>query len=214
MIIDRFKATAPQASNADIEEKKDNNDFEVESLVRILSEHSERLALLEHGRTSSTTEEASAAVDDTTAAGFDAYNIKKNNTHTETSMNDRIAAIEKWKEDREDSKDIQLNDEGEFDLADSTFSLLITQHPLSIPFIFGVCSVALSISCLSLTLASSLNKGTRGNVLGIPAGVDGAVRAAQFLGKRIVIASVHIQLAYLLYLILHSYYRCICWCYL
>lgn len=39
------------------------------------------------------------------------------------------------------------------------------------------------ISCLCLTLASSISKGVKGNPLAIPAGVDSMVRAAQFLGK-------------------------------
>lgn len=66
---------------------------------------------------------------------------------------------------------------------ESTFSLLITHHPLSGPFAFAVFSAGLSISCLSLTLASSIKKGSQGNPLGMPAGVDSMVRGAQFLGE-------------------------------
>ena len=90
--------------------------------------------------------------------------------------------IEQRLESYEDEKDI-LEDESEYLLSESTFSFLITHHPISIPFVFAVFSMALSISCLSLTLASSISKGTKGNILGIPAGVDKTVRAAQFLGE-------------------------------
>ena len=47
---------------------------------------------------------------------------------------------------------------------------------------FGVFSIALSISCLCLVLTSSIKKGTSRNRLGIPAGCDSTTRAAQFLG--------------------------------
>ena len=77
-------------------------------------------------------------------------------------------------------------DESKYSLPESTFSLLVTHHPLSIPFAFAVFSTALTISCLSLTLASSIqNSGGKENPLGIPAGVGGMVVAAQFLGERI-----------------------------
>jgi len=101
----------------------------------------------------------------------------------EEILSDRITLLEQQLESYAEEKDILLNDERKYLLPESTFSLLVTHHPISIPFCFSVFSVTLSISCLVLTLASSISKGMNGNRLGIPAGVDKTVRAAQFLGK-------------------------------
>ena len=101
----------------------------------------------------------------------------------EGGLANRVTLIERHLENMADDKKDPL-DERQYALPESTFSLLITQRPLSVPFVFGVCSTAFSISCLSLTLISSIqNRRTKDNPLGIPAGVDGTVRAAQFLGK-------------------------------
>jgi hypothetical protein len=109
-----------------------------------------------------------------------------NNDEKEEILSDRITLLEQQLESYAEEKDILLNDERKYLLPESTFSLLVTHHPISIPFCFSVFSVTLSISCLVLTLASSISKGTNGNRLGIPAGVDKTVRAAQFLGKLVV----------------------------
>lgn len=83
------------------------------------------------------------------------------------SVTQRMALLEQRLDDYDDEKDGQiLNDEDEYNLSESTFSLLITEYPLSIPFGFAVSSVALSVICLTLTLASSIFKGTKGNRLG------------------------------------------------
>ena len=102
------------------------------------------------------------------------------NDEEQAVLDDRITLLERRFENYADEKDIY--DERKYALPESTFSLLVTHHPLSIPFCFAVFSVALSISCLCLTLVSSISNGTKGNVLGIPAGVPSTVRAAQFLG--------------------------------
>jgi len=78
----------------------------------------------------------------------------------------RMALLEQRLDDYDDEKVEQLSDEDKYTLSESTFSLLITEYPLSLPFGFSVFSVALSIICLSLTLASSISKGTKGNRLG------------------------------------------------
>ena len=103
----------------------------------------------------------------------------------EEALQGRVKLLEQRMEDYEDEKDVLLdniNSQGDYHLAESTISLLVTQPPLSIPFMFGMCSAALPISCLSLVLASSISKGTSRNPLGIPAGVAATTRAAQFLG--------------------------------
>ena len=102
----------------------------------------------------------------------------------EEAFDDRITLLERRLENYEEEKVLMTsNDEQKYGLSESTFSLLVTHHPFTVPFAFAVFSVALSISCLCLTLASSISKGTKGNTLAIPAGVDGMVRAAQFLGE-------------------------------
>lgn len=103
-----------------------------------------------------------------------------NNDEEEGALSTRMHLIERRLDDYEEKK--ETFDENKYALPESTFSLLVTHHPLSVPFAFGVFSMVLSISCLSLTLASAISKGVNGNALGIPAGVDGTVRVAQFLG--------------------------------
>jgi hypothetical protein len=98
----------------------------------------------------------------------------------EGALSDRIMQIEQRLDEHDDEK-IAL-DERKYGLPESTFTFLITHGPLSVPFAFAVFSMFLSISCLSLTLASSIQQGSEGNRLGIPAGVEAPVRVAQFLG--------------------------------
>ena len=96
---------------------------------------------------------------------------------------ERIMQIEQ-RLDEQDGEKIAL-DELKYGLPESTFTFLITHGPLSVPFAFAVFSMFLSISCLSLTLASSIQQGSEGNRLGIPAGVTAPVRVAQFLGEQV-----------------------------
>ncbi len=188
-----------------------NNDDDLKSLVRILADRSaeltERVALLERG-TDNTIDDAdelpsrrvSFAPTSTRSivrgevTPDDNLNVvtgilekqNNNNNDDEEAMKSRIFLLEQRMEDYEDEKDILIgnsNSQGEYHLAESTHSLLITEPITSLPFMFGVFSIALSISCLCLVLTSSIKKGTSRNRLGIPAGVDGTTRAAQFLGK-------------------------------
>ena len=115
-----------------------------------------------------------------------------NTNDIEEALQERVKLLEQRMEDYDDEKDDLLdniNSKGEYHLAESTISLLITQPPLSIPFMFGLCSAALPISCLSLVLASSISKGTSRNPLGIPAGVPATTLGAQFLGKLLILDS-------------------------
>ena len=72
--------------------------------------------------------------------------------------------------------------EEEYVLPQSTFTLMITENPLSGPFIFAICATALSLLCLGLTLAENLHKATSKNHFGVPLGVSKTVTAAQFVG--------------------------------
>jgi len=76
----------------------------------------------------------------------------------------------------------QLDDNTKYELSESTFSLLVTHPPTSMPFAFAVLTIALSLTCLGLTLVSSLQKGTTGNSLCVPGGVPTLVRISQFFG--------------------------------
>eukprot|EP00986_Skeletonema_menzelii_P005908 scaffold2230_cov166-Skeletonema_menzelii.AAC.4 len=175
-----------------------NNDDDLKSLVRILADRSkelaERVAFLERGTVNKTSSQEVETDDDEVlpprVSSFDVSSerIPENTNNTndvEKALQERIKLLEQRMEDYEDEKDALLgniNGQGEYHLVESTFSLLITEHPLSVPFMFGVLSMTLSISCLSLTLTSSINKGTSRNPLGIPAGVAATTRVAQFLG--------------------------------
>lgn len=72
--------------------------------------------------------------------------------------------------------------EEEYVLPQSTFTLMITENPLSGPFVFAICATALSLLCLGLTLAENIHKATSKNHLGVPLGVSKTVTAAQFVG--------------------------------
>jgi hypothetical protein len=80
---------------------------------------------------------------------------------------ERLALIESRLDDNEDTKrgTALCN---EYTLPESTFSLLVTEHPLSSPFIFAVFTATLSITCLGLVLADAASKGTAGNRLSVP----------------------------------------------
>eukprot|EP00804_Cyclotella_cryptica_P006489 CCRYP_012786-RB/>CCRYP_012786-RB protein AED:0.12 eAED:0.12 QI:1112/0.7/0.90/1/0.8/0.90/11/549/703 len=69
-----------------------------------------------------------------------------------------------------------------FELPDSTFTLLITHHFLSIPFFTGMIACALALMCLILVFINELEKGTIDNPFALPAGVTTEVRVAQFVG--------------------------------
>ena len=184
-IEDDARAAAPQSQSGDGAENikyVHEDDDDLKSLIRILADRStelaERVALLESSKPSY----QQVGDGNPIVTGIPEKNI---DDIEEQALDNRLALIEQRLETYEDEKNIFDTDERDFPLADSTFSLLVTQHPLSVPFVFAVFSIALSISCLCLTLASSINKGTARNKLGIPAGVDAIVRAAQFLGKYI-----------------------------
>ena len=56
----------------------------------------------------------------------------------------------------------------EYILPESTFSLLVTEPPLSRPFIFAVFTAALSLTCLGLVLYDSVENGTEINPINVP----------------------------------------------
>lgn len=101
-----------------------------------------------------------------------------------TGLAGRMSLLERRLDAYDDGKEAATadDDDNKYTLGESTFSLLVTEHPCSVPFAFAACSVALSVVCLSLTLASSIMKGAKGNRIGIPGGVSDLVRASQFFG--------------------------------
>ena len=70
----------------------------------------------------------------------------------------------------------------EYELPESTYSLLMTEKVLSIPFGVGIVASFLSLFALILALKNELDNGEEGNILGLPAGVPSEVRMAQYLG--------------------------------
>jgi hypothetical protein len=69
-----------------------------------------------------------------------------------------------------------------FPLPESTYTLLITERILSMPFVVGIIAVVVPLMCLSITLKNELGNKKDGNPYGLPAGVPTEVRIAQFLG--------------------------------
>lgn len=70
----------------------------------------------------------------------------------------------------------------EYELPESSYSLLMTEKILSVPFFTGIFSAFLSMFALILALKNELDNGERGNFLGLPAGVPEEVRLAQYFG--------------------------------
>jgi len=69
-----------------------------------------------------------------------------------------------------------------YELPESTYTLLMTENLISIPFATGIIAAAISMMCLVLALKNELDNETPGNPLGLPAGVRTEVRMAQYLG--------------------------------
>ena len=84
-----------------------------------------------------------------------------------SSLKERLDNIEDRLIDVEEEKRGLING-NEYTLPESTFSLLVTEHPLSSPFMFAIFTVALSLTCLGLVLADSVQSGTVDNPINIP----------------------------------------------
>lgn len=69
-----------------------------------------------------------------------------------------------------------------FPFPESTFTFLITEDILSIPFLVGLTTFVMSMLCLGITLMNELDNAEDGNPYGLPAGAPKEVRIAQFLG--------------------------------
>jgi hypothetical protein len=82
-------------------------------------------------------------------------------------LKERLDRIEDRLIDCEDAKRGTFYN-NEYILPESTFSLLVTEHPLSSPFIFAIFTAALSLTCLALVLADSVQNGTVDNRINIP----------------------------------------------
>jgi len=107
--------------------------------------------------------------------------LVESNSDSTSTFAERVAGLESKVMEFEDTKD-ERRQVTKYNLPESTFTLMITEKPLSVPFVFAVCATSLSLTCLWLTLAESIAKSTRNNALGIPFGVSRTVTAAQFCG--------------------------------
>ena len=72
-----------------------------------------------------------------------------------------------------------------YELPQSTYTLLITESVLSRPFFAGIVAAGLSVMSLSIVLINEIENGTADNPLGLPAGVETEVRMAQYLGENL-----------------------------
>ncbi len=70
----------------------------------------------------------------------------------------------------------------QYELPESTYSLLISADVFSLPFNVGLLACTLSLMCLSLVLADEFDKKNPGNSLVLPAGLHPSVQVAQYLG--------------------------------
>lgn len=70
----------------------------------------------------------------------------------------------------------------QFELPESTYSLLMSAPICSMPFNAGILTSALSLMCLVIVLLDELQSSEPGNPLGVPAGLPPEVRMAQYLG--------------------------------
>lgn len=163
---------------------------ELSSLIRALTEQSsklaERVALLE-GQRAESKQHSDIDIErseDTKEHTPCAKEVAKGIGIDETDITVRLSMIEEQIRNHDDVKDRNTPlDSKKYRLSESTFSLLITEHPCSFPFMFAIFTAFLSLTCLVLTLAGSVSKRTSLNPLGVPIGVSGIVRAAQFFGK-------------------------------
>lgn len=102
-----------------------------------------------------------------TVVGVTEENINNYRAQDPTSLQYRLDRIEDRLYDVEEETRASFNP-NEFTLPESTFSLLVTEHPLSSPFIFALFTVVLSLTCLGLVLADSVQSGTADNPINIP----------------------------------------------
>ncbi|KAL9187447.1 hypothetical protein ACHAXT_001550 [Thalassiosira profunda] len=69
-----------------------------------------------------------------------------------------------------------------YELPQSTYTFLITEHLVSKPYCMATIALCLSAMSLSIVLINELNNGTANSPYGLPAGVPIEVRIAQYLG--------------------------------
>ena len=71
----------------------------------------------------------------------------------------------------------------EYELPESTYTLLMTSDVFSFAFFVGILAASLSIASLAIVLYNVTSNDTLYSDMGIPGGVKPAVLAAQYLGK-------------------------------
>lgn len=95
------------------------------------------------------------------------YGLNDPFSELEARLQDRLNRIEDRLIDcEEETRGSFANNE--IILPESTFSLLVTEHPISSPFMFAIFTATLSLICLGLVLADSVQNGTEGNQIAIP----------------------------------------------
>jgi len=84
------------------------------------------------------------------------------------------------KDDETETKSV--DDDGTYELPESTYTLMITENICSLSFLAAIVACAIAIFSLVIVLINELDNGDEDNPLGLPAGVTREVRMAQFLG--------------------------------
>lgn len=82
-------------------------------------------------------------------------------------------------EDEEEAEDEDKTHEA--NLAEDTFSFLVSAHTCSVPFVLGAFVFLLKNAIFALVMVNLINFDTRFNRLGVPVSVDSAVVISQFL---------------------------------
>mmetsp|Transcript_22209 Transcript_22209/g.45394 ORF Transcript_22209/g.45394 Transcript_22209/m.45394 type:complete len:708 (+) Transcript_22209:228-2351(+) len=84
------------------------------------------------------------------------------------------------KDDETETKSV--DDDGTYELPESTYTLMITENICSLSFLAAIVACTIAIFSLVIVLINELDNGDEDNPLGLPAGVTREVRMAQFLG--------------------------------
>lgn len=111
--------------------------------------------------------------------------MESKQTRDDEGLQKRIDELELKSNENFEVEDLQkrveqLESEDEYDMPESTFTMLTIEDKISPPFLMGISTAVFMMLLLYLALNDAIAAGYRGNVFGIPAGVLPAVRMAQY----------------------------------
>ncbi|KAL7469751.1 hypothetical protein ACHAXS_010855 [Conticribra weissflogii] len=94
----------------------------------------------------------------------------------------KIANSRNGRDADDEKENVSIEDDGTYELPESTYTLIITENVCSLSFLAAVVACAIAMISLVIVLTNELDNGDADNPLGLPAGVNPEVRMAQFLG--------------------------------